>query len=51
MRGERVQEKLWDSNSGFGAAMNGARSPLRLGEYVMVLLHTSDGLHMGDSGR
>jgi len=46
MRGERVVEKLWDADSGFGAAVNGARSPIRLGEYVVVFLHTSDGRHI-----
>ena len=46
MRGERIVEKLWDADSGFGAAVNGARSPIRLGDYVMVFLHTSDGRHI-----
>jgi hypothetical protein len=46
MRGERTFEKLWDADSGFGAAVNGARSPIRVGESVMVFLHTSDGRHI-----
>lgn len=46
MKGERVVEKLWDADSGFGAAVNGARSPIHLGEYVVVFLHTSDGRHI-----
>ena len=46
MRGERTFEKLWDADSGFGAALNGARSPVQLGEYVVVFLHTSDGRHI-----
>jgi hypothetical protein len=46
MEGERVVEKLWDADSGFGASVNGARSPIKLGEDVMVFLHTSDGRHI-----
>ena len=46
MRGERTFEKLWDADSGFGASVNGARSPIRSGENVMVFLHTSDGRHI-----
>lgn len=43
MTGERVVERLWGADSGFGAAVNGARSPIKVGDYVVVFLHTSDG--------
>lgn len=46
MNGERVMETLWDASSGFGESVNGARSPVRLGNDVFVFLHTARNRHI-----
>jgi hypothetical protein len=40
--GERVVEAIWDEQSGFGTRVAGARSPLRLGDDVIVYLLLDD---------
>ncbi len=46
MNGERVTESIWDLNGPFGEAVNGARSPVRQGDDVVVFLNTSGGRHL-----
>lgn len=41
--GERLVDTLWDANSGFGSRVTGARSPVRVGDDVVVFLHTEAG--------
>ena len=40
--GERVVETIWDENSGFGSPVVGVRSPVRVGDDVIVYLRTED---------
>jgi hypothetical protein len=41
--GERLVETVWDERSGFGARVAGARSPVRVGDDVVVYLALEDG--------
>jgi len=41
--GTREVETIWDERSGFGARVSGARSPVRVGDDVIVFLHTDPG--------
>ena len=41
--GERIADTLWDEHSGFGSRVTGARSPVRVGDDVIVFLHTDAG--------
>ncbi len=41
--GSRVVDTIWDERSGFGSRVTGARSPVRLGDNVIVYLHTDAG--------
>lgn len=41
--GERVAETIWDENSGFGSRIAGVRSPVRIGDHVIVYIRTDDG--------
>ena len=40
--GERVVETIWDENSGFGTRVAGVRSPVRMGDDVIVYLLLDD---------
>jgi len=40
--GERVIETIWDERSGFGERVVGVRSPVRVGDDVLVYLHTGN---------
>lgn len=41
--GVRLVERIWDDHSGFPGALAGVRSPLRVGDDVMVYVNTSAG--------
>ena len=41
--GRREVETIWDEHSGFGSRVSGARSPVRVGDDVVVFLHTDAG--------
>ncbi len=41
--GTREVETIWDERSGFGSRVSGARSPVRVGDDVVVFLHTDGG--------
>lgn len=41
--GERVVETIWDEHSGFGSRIAGVRSPVRIGDDVIVYIRTDDG--------
>jgi hypothetical protein len=43
IEGERLVDMLWDERSGFGSRVTGARSPVRVGDDVIVFLHTDAG--------
>ncbi len=40
--GARTIETIWDERSGFGDRVVGVRSPVRVGEDVLVYIHTGD---------
>ena len=42
LEGERIAETIWDENSGFGQRVVGVRSPVRVGDDVIVYMHTED---------
>ncbi len=43
MEGVRLVEAIWDENSGFGSRLADVRSPVRVGDDVIVYLRTEDG--------
>jgi len=46
MDSERLVERLWDADSGFGDGIRGARSPVLQGGDVFVFLHTTANRHL-----
>lgn len=43
MEGVRLSEAIWDENSGFGSRLADVRSPVRVGDEVIVYIRTEDG--------
>jgi hypothetical protein len=43
VEGERIAEKIWEAETDFGTRIAGVRSPVRVGDHVVVYLALEDG--------